>query len=65
MTNLSQGLSGDKHQKFVLGGYMMIKILLQIFDNNLFNFVVVESELNYIYIFKKWNSKKLYIKTKS
>ena len=53
MTNLSQGLSGDKHQKFVLGGYMMIKILLQIFDNNLFNFVVVESELNYIYILKK------------
>jgi len=48
MTNLSQGLSGDKHQKFVLGGYMMIK--RQIFDNNLFNFVVVESELNYIYI---------------
>ena len=65
MTNLSQGLSGDKHQKFILGGYMMIKILLRIFYNNLFNFFS-ESELNYIYIFKKkWSFKKLYIKTKS
>ena len=52
MTNLSQGLSGDKHQKFILGGYMMIKILLRIFYNNLFNFFS-ESELNYIYIFFK------------